>query len=155
MRARSRQSCHLYTTEHSRKNTSWRIQNGQRRASLLTQSWLRAFKVTLASKSGCSLRFDWQEILPCETNRRHVRRRHPHGRKGFLHTRWRLTETSAPFDMINTHLFHDVDNTVAMAETPSCYATNRQVQPKRASLHHRHHTRAHICDPSEQAVICD
>jgi len=51
---------------------------------------------------------------------------HPHGRKGFLHTRWRLTETSAPFDMINTHLFHDVDNTVAMAETPSCYATNRQ-----------------------------
>lgn len=46
-------------------------------------------------------------------------------RKGFMRTRW-LFYDSQPIDLVNIHLFHDASNLIAMEQTPSPYAQNRQ-----------------------------
>lgn len=46
-------------------------------------------------------------------------------RKGFMRTRW-LFNDCQPLDLVNIHLFHDASNIVAMKQTPSPYAQNRQ-----------------------------
>lgn len=56
------------------------------------------------------------------------------GRKGYLHTRWRLR--GAPVDLLNIHLFHDESNLDALRREPadslSCYARSRQLALRHA-----------------------
>jgi len=46
-------------------------------------------------------------------------------RKGYLHTKWRLGQTE--FELVNVHLYHDDNNTVAIQNIPSKYADQRSV----------------------------